>query len=130
MQVNGITNNPQPKQSFGMSLSMHDGAVAALRKRVKDADFEKLNNILNNLKERKEVGVTLYTTSPNSTRLMANLYPTNISLDIQTRYPKEGLFHQFRNPIKYLASLVDKANAMEREVAKAKARNDVFEKLG
>ncbi len=122
--------NPQPAQSFGMSLTMHQTAIEALRKRVKDVDLDKVNNMLKNLKDRDNVGVSLYTTNPNSTRLMANLYPTDISLDIKTRYPKEGLFHQFRNPMKYLASLVDKANAMEREVVKAKARSNVFDKLG
>lgn len=130
MQVNNISAKPQPQQSFGMSLSMHNDAVSALRKRVKNADLDKFNSILENLKERNDVGVTLYTTSPNSTRLMANLYPTDVSLDVRTRYPKEGLFHQFRNPIKYLASLVDKANAMEHEVAKAKVKRDVFDKIG
>lgn len=121
---------PQSVQSFGMSLMMNQSAVDALRKRVKNVDLDKVNSMLKNLKDRENVGVTLYTTNPKSTRLMANLYPADVTLDISTRYPKEGLFHQFRNPVNYLASLVNKANAMEKEIVNAKARNDVFNKLG
>lgn len=129
MQVYNSTK-PQPVQSFGMSLIVNQTAVDALRKRVKNVDLDKVNSMLKNLKDRENVGVTLYTTNQNSTRLMANLYATDSSLGIITKYPKEGLFHQFRNPVNYLASLINKANAMETEVVSAKARKDVFDKLG
>ncbi len=129
MQVYSSTNN-RSAQSFGMSLMMNQTAIEALRKRVKDVDLDKVNNMLHNLKCRENVGVTLYTTNPNSTRLMANLYPEDVSLGVKTTNPKEGLFHQFRNPVNYLASLINKANAMEKEIVIAKTRKDVFDKLG
>ena len=59
MQVSSVNNQ---QQNFGMAFTkMGDGAVEALKKRLKEKDVAKLQELIDSQKANKNVDIFLYT---------------------------------------------------------------------
>ena len=116
MQVNSVNNQ---QQSFGMAFAkMSDSAADALKKRLKEKDVAKLNELIASQEGNKNVDIFLYTVgSHESTRLGANIYPKSISTTgVLMKQPCEGLLGVFRSPIHFIESLCQKADKMSAKI--------------
>ena len=126
MQVSSVNNQ---QQSFGMAFTkMGDGAVDALKKRVKGNDIVKLQELIDSQKANKNVDIFLYTVGgADSTRLGANIFPKSHSkTEILMKQPCEGLFGMLRSPIHFVESLCKKADKMSDQIdAEAKLNNAI-----
>lgn len=126
MQVNSVNNQ---QQSFGMSFAkMSDSAVDALKKRLKEKDVAKLNELIASQEGNKNVDIFLYTVGGHeSTRLGANIYPKSISTtEFLMKQSSEGFLGGFRSPIHFIESLCQKANKMSAKIdAEAKLNNAI-----
>ena len=126
MQVNSVNNQ---QQSFGMSFAkMSDSAADALKKRLKEKDVAKLNELIASQEENKNVDIFLYTVGGHeSTRLGANIYPKSISTtEFLMKQSSEGFLGGFRSPIHFIESLCQKANKMSAKIdAEAKLNNAI-----
>ena len=126
MQVDSVNNQ---QQSFGMAFTkMGDGAVDALKKRVKQKDLAKLQELIDSQKTNKNVDIFLYTVGGHdSTRLGANIFPKSpSSTNILMKQPCEGLLEMLRSPIHFVESLCKKADKMSAKIdAEAKLNNAI-----
>lgn len=126
MQVNSVNNQ---QQSFGMSFAkMSDSAADALKKRLKEKDVAKLNELIASQEGNKNVDIFLYTVGGHeSTRLGANIYPKSISTtEFLMKQSSEGFLGGFRSPIHFIESLCQKANKMSAKIdAEAKLNNAI-----
>ena len=126
MQVNSVNNQ---QQSFGMSFAkMSDSAADALKKRLKEKDVAKLNELIASQDGNKNVDIFLYTVGGHeSTRLGANIYPKSISTtEFLMKQSSEGFLGGFRSPIHFIESLCQKANKMSAKIdAEAKLNNAI-----
>lgn len=126
MQVNSVNNQ---QQSFGMSFAkMSDSAADALKKRLKEKDVAKLNELIASQEGNKNVDIFLYTVGGHeSTRLGANIYPKSISTtEFLMKQSSEGFLGEFRSPIHFIESLCQKANKMSAKIdAEAKLNNAI-----
>ena len=126
MQVNSVNNQ---QQSFGMSFAkMSDSAADALKKRLKEKDVAKLNELIASQEGNKNVDIFLYTVGGHeSTRLGANIYPKSISTtEFLMKQSSEGFLGGFRSPIHFIESLCQKANKMSAKIdAEAKLNNPI-----
>lgn len=126
MQVNSVNNQ---QQSFGMAFTkMGDGAAEALKKRLKEKDVAKLNELIASQEGNKNVDIFLYTVGGHeSTRLGANIYPKSISTtEFLMKQSSEGFLGGFRSPIHFIESLCQKANKMSAKIdAEAKLNNAI-----
>lgn len=116
MQVNSVNNQ---QQSFGMSFAkMSDSAADALKKRLKEKDVAKLNELIASQEGNKNVDIFLYTVGGHeSTRLGANIYPKSISTtEFLKKQSSEGFLGGFRSPIHFIESLCQKANKMSAKI--------------
>lgn len=98
MQVSSVNNQ---QQNFGMAFTkMGDGAVEALKKRLKEKDVAKLQELIDSQKANKNVDIFLYTVgSSDSTRLGANIFPKSPSkTGILMKQPSEGILEMLRSP--------------------------------
>ena len=117
MQVSSVNNQ---QQSFGMAFTkMGDGAVEALKKRLKGKDIAKLQELIDSQKANKNVDIFLYTVgSSDSTRLGANIFPKSPSqTGILMKQPSEGILEMLRSPIHFVESLCKKADKMSAKNA-------------
>lgn len=129
MQVNSVNNQ---QQSFGMAFTkMNDSAKKALKKRIKEKDFAKLQDLINSQNNNKNVNIYLYTTGPDSTRLGANIYPTSVSSssNICMQSPREGFINSLRSPLHFIESLCNKANKMSAKVEENSKMDNLFKSL-
>ena len=126
MQVNRVNNQ---QQSFGMSFAkMSDSAADALKKRLKEKDVAKLNELIASQEGNKNVDIFLYTVGGHeSTRLGANIYPKSISTtEFLMKQSSEGFLGGFRSPIHFIESLCQKADKMSAKIdAEAKLNNAI-----
>lgn len=126
MQVNSVNNQ---QQSFGMSFAkMSDSAADALKKRLKEKDVAKLNELIASQEGNKNVDIFLYTVGGHeSTRLGANIYPKSTSTtEFLMKQSSEGFLGGFRSPIHFIESLCQKANKMSAKIdAEAKLNNAI-----
>lgn len=126
MQVNSVNNQ---QQSFGMSFAkMSDSAADALKKRLKEKDVAKLNELIASQEGNKNVDIFLYTVGGHeSSRLGANIYPKSISTtEFLMKQSSEGFLGGFRSPIHFIESLCQKANKMSAKIdAEAKLNNAI-----
>ena len=129
MQVNSVNNQ---QQSFGMSFAkMSDSAADALKKRLKEKDVAKLNELIASQEGNKNVDIFLYTVGGHeSTRLGANIYPKSISTtEFLMKQSSEGFLGGFRSPIHFIESLCQKANKMSAKIDAEANLNNAIDSL-
>ncbi len=129
MQVSSVNNQ---QQNFGMAFTkMGDGAVEALKKRLKEKDVAKLQELIDSQKANKNVDIFLYTVgSSDSTRLGANIFPKSPSkTGILMKQPSEGILEMLRSPIHFVESLCKKADKMSKNIESTQNVNDVVDSV-
>ena len=116
-----ICNSNYDTQSFGMALKLEDTANQALINRVKANDMKKVTALLDDLKDKKNYLVDIYTKNDNSTRLKSV-----ISRNDDKAYWAKKDESLLSNPIDFLRSLVKKLNLEEKKAAEIAQKEDML----
>jgi len=109
MKINRTAAQP----NFGMAMRISPEAYELLSMRVKNPDIPKIDEIVKAQKNNKNVDTFVYTTDYCATKLEAELLDKSAH---KVKYMDEKIFHIFRNPLNFLQSVSDKADALEAKI--------------
>lgn len=126
MKINNIQST---QQSFG-AFHLHSGVKEALGKRASKDELEAIAKIFEHQKSNPNVGITLFTSGMDSTRLAANIWHKDNGYDLLSVHKKESIFYRFTHPLSFIDKVSKSADKMSNDVEILKKKIEILNELG